>query len=133
MPHPMPTAPTPERRKQAAVGFLRMAVAGKAQQSIGTAVARDAKHHNPHFPAGMAALTQAMDDNAKANPGLCLEVKHVLADGDMVAVHSHVVHKPGEAGIAVVHLFRFEADTIVEFWDVAQEIPQESPNAEGMF
>jgi len=50
-----------------------------------------------------------------------------------VATYSRVQHKPAKPGIAVVHIFRFENSKIVELWDVGQEIPQDSPNENGMF
>jgi predicted SnoaL-like aldol condensation-catalyzing enzyme len=34
---------------------------------------------------------------------------------------------------AVVHIARIEGGRIVELWDVGQEIPKDSPNANGMF
>ena len=74
-----------------------------------------------------------MDENARKNPHASLAVKNVLADGDLVAVHSHVVHKPGEPGAAVVHIFRFQADKVVEFWDLGMEVPKDSPNTDGVF
>jgi len=38
-----------------------------------------------------------------------------------------------DRGAAVVHIFRFEDDRIVELWDLGQAIPQDSPNRHGMF
>jgi hypothetical protein len=32
-----------------------------------------------------------------------------------------------------VHILRFERGRIVEMWDLGQEIPEDSPNALGMF
>jgi hypothetical protein len=32
-----------------------------------------------------------------------------------------------------VHLFRFEGDRIAELWDVAQPVPAEILNADGVF
>lgn len=75
----------------------------------------------------------AMEENARQNPNKSLEVKHALAEGDFVAVHAHVWHKPGEPGAAVIHIFRFENGRIVELWDVGQPVPEESPNQYGMF
>ena len=49
------------------------------------------------------------------------------------AALAHVRHRPGEPGIAVVHIFRFEGDRIAELWDVGQPVPAENPNADGMF
>ena len=62
-----------------------------------------------------------------------LDVKCALEDGDLVAVHSHVRLRATEPGFAAVHIFRFEDDRIIEMWDVVQAVPEESPNANGMF
>jgi predicted SnoaL-like aldol condensation-catalyzing enzyme len=51
----------------------------------------------------------------------------------MVAVHSHIVLRPGEAGVAAVHIFRFEGDQIVEIWDCGEPLPADSTNPDGMF
>jgi predicted SnoaL-like aldol condensation-catalyzing enzyme len=32
-----------------------------------------------------------------------------------------------------VHIFRFRGDKIVELWDLGQEVPESSPNENGMF
>ncbi len=44
-----------------------------------------------------------------------------------------MVLTPGEPGIAVVHLFRFQAGKIVEMWDCGQQLPADSPNTDGAF
>jgi predicted SnoaL-like aldol condensation-catalyzing enzyme len=41
--------------------------------------------------------------------------------------------KPGEPGIAVVHIFRFEKGRIIEMWDISQLLPVDSPNRLGAF
>ena len=74
-----------------------------------------------------------MEANASQNPDKALDVKRVIAEADLVAVHSHVQQKPGERGAAVVHIFRFENGRIVELWDLGQPVPEESPNQFGMF
>ena len=41
--------------------------------------------------------------------------------------------KPGDLGAAVVHIFKFEGNLIVELWDMGQAVPEDSPNENGMF
>jgi predicted SnoaL-like aldol condensation-catalyzing enzyme len=74
-----------------------------------------------------------MADAHKQFPDTQLDVQHVLVEGDLVAVHSKVQHAPDRPAIAVVHIFRFEADKIAELWDVGMEVPEDSPNENGVF
>ena len=124
---------TTRARQDAAVAFLRAAASGRAREAFARYAARVFRHHNPFFPGDGESLAKGMDDNAAQLPDKILEPKPVLADGDLVAVHSLVHLKPGDAGIATVHIFRFEGDRVAELWDVGQEIPANSPNENGAF
>jgi predicted SnoaL-like aldol condensation-catalyzing enzyme len=63
-----------------------------------------------------------------------LVVRQVLADGDLVAVHTQLASSnPSEGGLRQVHLFRFSKDKIVEYWDITQFVPENVPNAAGAF
>ena len=75
----------------------------------------------------------AMEENAATNPEKVLEIQHALQDGVLVAVHSRVRQKPGDLGVAVVHIFRFHGNLIAELWDIGQAFPENSPNEYGMF
>lgn len=96
-------------------------------------VAEGFRHHNPFFAGTAAALMEAMEQNAVKNPNKVLEIKSALQEGDRVAIFSHVRQNPDDRGGAVVHIFRFENDRIVEFWDIGQAIPEKSGNTNGMF
>ncbi len=119
-------------RKTIAVDFLRAAREGD-RTAAERVVAPGARHHNPYFPAGMPALIDAMIEAARTAPDRTSEVQRVLLDGDFVAVHSHVHHRPGDRGVSVVHIFRFDGDKIAELWDVGQAVPENDQNADGMF
>lgn len=126
-------ASTTASRKRVAVEFLQAAAAGRARQAGAQHCHPAFRHHNVYFPGDADSLLAAMDENARQNPEKTLEVKRVLAEGDLVAIHSGVRHRPGERGAMLVHLFRFDGDRIVELWDIGQEIPADSPNANGPF
>ena len=120
-------------RKDAAVKFLQLVVAGQIDEAYRKYVDLRGKHHNPFFPAGFSALKKAMMENHVQFPSKQLTVKNVLGDDDLVAVHSHIVLRPGETGLAAVHLFRFHGDRIMEMWDCGQPLPADSPNEDGAF
>ena len=120
-------------QKDVAVEFLDMVCSGQVREAYERHVAPGFRHHNPYFRGDAAALMQGMAENAASNPDKALAVKIVLEEGDRVAVYSHVRHKPDETGFALVHIFRFEGGRIAELWDVAQQVPQDSVNENGMF
>jgi predicted SnoaL-like aldol condensation-catalyzing enzyme len=121
-----------EANKKIATDFLQMAARGEAKAAVRSFCSPNCKHHNPYFATGMDTLAQAMEDDGKQHPNKQLIIKQALADGGLVALHSHVIREM-EQSIATVHLFRFEGDKIAEFWDIGQVIPDDSPNTDGMF
>ena len=117
--------------KQAAIEFLEFVVAGRIDEAYDRHVLPAGKHHNSYFAAGFPALRKAMKEAHLQFPNKRFTIKNVLADGDLVAVHSHMVLKPGEAGLITLHLFRFQNEKIAEMWDFCAAIPADSPNTDG--
>ncbi len=125
--------PAMETHKNVAVDFLKLVTSGRIDDAYRKYVDMSGKHHNCYFPAGLATLRQAMIDNHRQFPVKRFDIKNVLEDGNMVAVHSHLRMKEEERGMITVHLFRFQGDRIAEFWDCGQQIPADMPNTDGVF
>ncbi|MBE1441493.1 nuclear transport factor 2 family protein [Paenibacillus sp. OAS669] len=119
--------------KEQAVLFLQLVASGEVREAYQRYIGPGFRHHNPFFRGDADSLMLAMEENAAKNPYKILEVKLAIEEDDIVAVHSHVKQKQEDLGGAVVHIFRFHDGLIVEFWDVGQPIPEESPNENGMF
>ncbi len=119
--------------KDAAVSFLKLAVKGQIREAYAKYVAEDMRHHNLSFAGDSASLEKAMEENHTRFPHKVIDVRHAIEEGDLVAVHSHLRLQATGPSIAVVHIFRFEGDRIAELWDIGQEVPEQSPNANGMF
>jgi predicted SnoaL-like aldol condensation-catalyzing enzyme len=126
-------ANTDVSHKDAATAFLRLVASGKVREAFQKFVGPNFRHHNPFFRGDAESLMVAMEGNAAKNPGKVLEVQRALEDDGLVAVHSRVRQKPGDLGGAVVHIFRFQRDRVVELWDIGQPVPENSPNENGMF
>jgi len=73
-----------------------------------------------------------MEESADQFPHKMFEAIRALADGNLVAVHGKVQLNPDMPWIALIHIFRFEGDLIIEEWEAAQEVPKESPNENGV-
>ena len=119
--------------KENAVSFLQLVASGNVREAYQRYTSPNFRHHNPFFRGDAHSLMLAMEENAAQNPHKVLEVKRAIEEGDIVAVHSHVKQNQEDLGGAVVHIFRFHNDQIVELWDVGQPIPADSPNENGMF
>ncbi|MBI5265755.1 MAG: nuclear transport factor 2 family protein [candidate division Zixibacteria bacterium] len=119
--------------KQSAVTFLQLAAAGKVKEAYDKYVSPNFRHHNPYFAGDAASLAKGMTDSAVQFPNKVFEVKRILEDGDLVAVHARVRISPDGPDYALIHIFRFENGKIAELWEAAQEVPKSSPNANGMF
>ncbi len=120
-------------KKDSAISFLRMASSGNVHEAYEKYVHPAFRHHNPYFPGDRASLLTAMEESAVRFPDKELEVVRALEDGDLVALHGRVRITPSSPWIALIHIFRFEGDQIIEEWEVGQEVPEDSPNKNGIF
>jgi predicted SnoaL-like aldol condensation-catalyzing enzyme len=116
--------------KERAIDFLKLASSGNVREAYERYVSEDFIHHNPFFKGDRLSLLTAMEESSKQNPNKAFEVQRALQEGDFVAVHSRVQQK---SEIAVVHMFRFQDDLIVELWDIGMVLPNECINENGAF
>ena len=63
-----PSASGMSSRKNAAVSFLRLVVAGKIREAYATHVGPRMRHHNMAFAGDAASLQQAMEENHTRYP-----------------------------------------------------------------
>jgi predicted SnoaL-like aldol condensation-catalyzing enzyme len=119
--------------KEAAKDFLNLAAAGRVVEAYEKYVANGFIHHNQYFKGDRETLLQAMKEAARENPATTLSVEHSYLDGDTVITHSLVKHDPSKPGIAVVHIFKFKNNKVIELWDLGQPILPDSPNKNGPF
>ena len=121
-------------RKESAAQFLKMAGTGNVRPAFEKFTAPGFIHHNQYFKGDRQSLMIAMEDVSRSCPNKSIEIKHIYEDGDTVITHSLVTRQnPQDQDIAVVHMFRFEKDRVVELWDLGQLIAKDSPNENGMF
>jgi predicted SnoaL-like aldol condensation-catalyzing enzyme len=126
-------APPMSPNAAAAVGLLEMAfnekkVAAAFDRYVGATYTQ----HNPIAPDGRAQAIAILSGFVEKGY-IHYDIKRVIADGNLVAVHSHVMFSAESRGSAVVDIFRFENGKIVEHWDVAQPVPEKSANSNTMF
>ncbi len=88
--------------------------------------------HNPNIMDGREAAIIALEP-LFLSPEASFDIKRILVDGDLAAIHLHGRRSPVVKGGAVVDIFRLANGKIVEHWDVLQAIPDSSVNPHPMF
>ncbi|RVU07032.1 hypothetical protein EOE18_03500 [Novosphingobium umbonatum] len=96
-------------------------------------IAPDYVQHSSLAEPGVAALKAFLDKVRAESPDARQTIHRAMVDGDMVAVHVHVERYAGDAGLAVVDIFRVANGMIAEHWDVLQEVPEKPVNPLPMF
>jgi predicted SnoaL-like aldol condensation-catalyzing enzyme len=124
-----------ERNKQIAIEFYNAALNEKNWEKTRAMIGNRYVQHNLNAidgPEGLKAHIEFLKREFPNNRG---EIKHALADGDLVALHVHNRRSPELRGNAVVDLFRIENGKVVEHWDVVQAIPDpaKAKNSNTMF
>lgn len=117
----------------AAVEFLDLAInQNKVDEAAAKYLAPPYTQHNPQIPDGIDGVRVGIRGFTMQFPGLHLDFKRVIVDGDLVAVHSSLAGM-GEHGSAVVAIFRVKDGKLIEHWDVIETVPATSVNKNTMF
>jgi predicted SnoaL-like aldol condensation-catalyzing enzyme len=105
----------------------------KPEEAVAKYLGPHYRQHNPGAADGAEPFIGFAKRFIQTHPDFRMELKRIIAEGDYVVLHSHLILKPGDRGSAVVDIFRLENGKIVEHWDVVQEIPETSANNNTMF
>lgn len=93
--------------------------------------------HNPYAATGREAAIQFLTKFVEGNPGQKTDIRRIIADGNLVAAHSHGWQENGtsaeQRGFAVVDIFRVKGCKVMEHWDVISPVPETSANTNTMF
>ena len=122
-----------ELNKQRAIDFYRTAYLGDPAMAVERHVGAEYLQHNPLVADGKQAFIDYFTEMANLYPQKSIEFVRAVAEGDLVALHTHQTW-PGGDEYATMDFFRFDENgKIVEHWDSIQKIPEESENGNSMF
>ncbi len=76
--------------------FLQLVISGKVQEAYDKYIDMEGKHHNMFNPTGFLALQKGMEENDIQAPEKQFIIKHIVAEGDLVITHAHLVFHKGE-------------------------------------
>lgn len=91
--------------------------------------------HDAAVGAGLQGLVDEVLASLSASPRLVTTIKHTIADGHYVFVHSQVSATPQDefTGFARADLYRLDRSKIVEHWGFQQAVPAASKTGNSMF
>ncbi|WP_179214065.1 nuclear transport factor 2 family protein [Paraburkholderia caledonica] len=118
-----------EKNKEIVLAFYKEAhFDGDVDGAIARYVGDTYIQHTAAAEDGVEGLRNYINFFLKTFPNAKGDIRRVIADGDIVAVHAHwtnLVSKNGDVG---VDFFRVQDGRLVEHWDVMQAIPDASKN-----
>ena len=122
-----------EKNKENAIAFYKMAYDGNPRNAVELFVGSDYKQHNPLVGDGKEPFIEYFERMGIEYPEKSIEFVRSVAEGDLVALHTHQVW-PGNEEYVTMDFFRFEnSGKIVEHWDSMQEIPESSAHNNTMY
>jgi predicted SnoaL-like aldol condensation-catalyzing enzyme len=122
-----------EQNKTNAIAFYKMAYDGNPSRAIENFVGDEYIQHNPDVANGTQGFIDYFVRMQEEYPEKSIEFVRVLAEGNLVALHSHQTW-PGNDQYVTMDFFRFdEQGKICEHWDSIQQIPETSANPNTMY
>ncbi len=119
--------------KKNAIAFYRMAYEGNPSGAVAKYIGREYIQHNPDVADGLQGFIDYFDRMQREYPDKSIEFVRCIAEGDLVALHTHQVWPGGEEYVTMDFL-RFDGQgKICEHWDSIQKIPETSANPNTMY
>ena len=110
-----------------------MAYEGNPAEAVAQYLDSEYVQHNPDVADGTAGFIAYFERMQAEYPEKSIEFVRCIAEGDLVALHTHQTW-PGNEEYITMDFFRFDADgKICEHWDAIQKIPEKSANPNTMY
>jgi predicted SnoaL-like aldol condensation-catalyzing enzyme len=121
------------RNKNNAIAFYRMAYEGDQETAVKKYVGEDYIQHNPDVADGKRGFIDYFERMQREYPEKSIEFVRCIAEGDLVALHTHQIWPGGEEYVTMDFLRFDEKGKICEHWDAIQKIPEKSANPNTMY
>jgi predicted SnoaL-like aldol condensation-catalyzing enzyme len=122
-----------KKNKENAISFYRMAYDGSPRKAVEQFVGSEYIQHNPLVGDGKEPFIKYFERMASEYPDKSIEFVRSIAEGDLVALHTHQMWPDNEEYVTM-DFFRFDDNgKIVEHWDSMQIIPETSAHNNAMY
>lgn len=122
-----------EANRQNAIEFYRTAFLGDPLAAVEGYAGAEYIQHNPEVADGKAGFIDYFNEMARDYPDKQIEFLRAVAEGDLVALHTHQTW-PGGDEYVTMDFLRFDDDgKIVEHWDAIQQVPAVTRSGNPMY
>jgi len=126
--------PDLEQNKETVRAFYDLAFnQKKPEEAVARYVGSTYTQHNPMAGEGPQPFIEFVNGFVARFPDLTVDIKRLIAEGDLMVTHSLLKTSPEDQGTAAADIFRLENGNVVEHWDVLQPVPETAANDNTMF
>ena len=120
--------------KKTVLAFYNLAFKDRQPvEAVAQYVGTTYRQHNPQAKDGPVGFIQFVLGFFGQFPEASVEIKRMIAEDNLVVMHSLLRTASDDRGAAAVDIFRLEDGKVVEHWDVLQPVPETSANDNTMF
>ena len=122
-----------EINKNNAIDFYRLAYLGQPEKAVELYVGDEYIQHNPLMGDGIKAFIHYFKTMHRRHPNKRVEFVRTIAQGDLVALHTHQTWPKDQQYITMDFLRFNDKGKIVEHWDSIQSVPKSAKNGNTMY
>ena len=122
-----------KENKKNAIAFYKTAYEGNPRSAVEKYVGKEYVQHNPAVANGTKGFINYFERMQKQYPDKSIEFVRCIAEGDLVALHTHQTWPDNDEYVTMDFLRFDEEGKICEHWDSIQQIPKRSTNPNTMY
>lgn len=122
-----------QANKENAIAFYKTAYLGNPVEAVEKYVGDVYIQHNPLVADGKQGFIDYFTKMSEEYPNKSIEFVRAVAEGDLVALHTHQTW-PGNDQYVTMDFLRFDENgKIVEHWDAIQQVPETTVSGNSMY
>ncbi|BAQ24718.1 nuclear transport factor 2 family protein [Streptococcus troglodytae] len=124
-----------DKNKETAIQFYKTAFEGNPRQAVKQYVGSEYRQHNPLVEDGTTGFIAYFENMATKYPDKSVNFVRSIAEGDLVALHTHQIWgEPDNKEYVTMDFFRFDdKGKIIEHWDSIQEVVTDTKSGRTMY
>jgi len=122
-----------EENKKHAISFYKTAYEGNPRKAVQLYVDKEYIQHNPDVEDGLQGFIDYFEKMQQEYPKKSIEFVRCIAEGDLVALHTHQIWPENKEYVTMDFLRFDENGKICEHWDAIQQIPAISKHKNSMY